>query len=427
MKIVLIEPRSSEANVYSRLPMPLLGPIYLGTILRDRGHQVEIYKEDILTPDYAKIDADIIGISILTSTASRGYEIARQFPKEKVIIGGIHASLVPQEAAQFARQVIIGEAEGSIVDVVEGRATGQFVYGQPVENLDNLPFPDFSLLKGFKYPSTIIPVSTSRGCPFDCSFCSVTKIFGRRYRFRSAENVMQELDSRKTAALFFCDDNFAAYPKRTYSLLHFMRQSKIRNWACQVRCDVTKDNSLLDLMAKAGCRVVCVGFESVNNLSLQAYEKKQSIAEIISAIRSFRKRKIKIHGMFVLGGDNDDKRTVWDTVRFAKRHKIDTLQMSVLTPFPGTKVYADFEKDNRIFSKNWQLYDGQHVVFKPKLISARELQVEVVKAYTKFYAFSRTLSLLFRLRFRNAFFNLMGSSIIGEWKRVNRKMSWLLE
>lgn len=406
--------------------MPLLGPIYLGTILKKRGHEVEIYKEDILTPDYTKLDADVIGISILTSTARRGYEIARKFPREKVIIGGIHASLLPQEAAQFARQVIIGEAENSIIDVVEGRITDQLVYGQPIENLDSLPFPDLSLVKGFKY-SWAIPVSTSRGCPFDCSFCSVTKIFGRKYRFRSTESVMQELKSKRAGTLFFCDDNFAAHPKRTYALLNFMVKNKIRNWACQVRCDVTKDNTLLDLMAKAGCSVVCVGFESINDLSLKAYEKKQTIEEIISAIRSFRKRKIRIHGMFVLGSDCDSQKTIWDTIRFARRQKIDTLQMAVLTPFPGTKVYDDLEREGRIFTKDWSLYDGQHVVFKPKLLSARELQVNMLKAYSKFYALTRSLSLLIRFSFRNALFSLMGSSIIREWKRVNHKMSWLLE
>lgn len=407
--------------------MPLLGPIYLGTILKKRGHEVEIYKEDILTPDYTKLDADVIGISILTSTAQRGYEIARQFPKDKVIIGGIHASLLPQEAVQFCRQVVIGEAEHSIVDIVEGRITDEFVYGQAVQDLDALPYPDFSLVKGLKHPSAITPVSTSRGCPFNCSFCSVTKIFGRRYRFRSTESVMQELESRRTNTLFFCDDNFAAYPKRTYALLNSMLKNKIRNWACQVRCDIARDNSLIDLMAKAGCRVVCVGFESVNNLSLKAYEKKQTIEEIVRAIRSFRKRKIKIHGMFVLGSDNDNRKTIWETVRFAKRQKIDTLQMSILTPFPGTKVYEDLEREGRIFTKDWSLYDGQHIVFKPKLLSARELQVNIVKAYSKFYAITRSLSLFIRFRFRNALFNLMGCSIVREWSRINHKMAWLLE
>src|SRR3989338_3871142 len=150
MKIVLIEPRSTTANVYSKISMPLLGPVYLGTILKNQGHDVQIYKEDIYTPDYADIKADIIGISIITSTANRGYEIARKFHREKVIIGGVHASLLPEEAGKFARQVVVGEAEGVIADIVSGRIKDAVVYGKPVEELDSLPYPDFSLIKGFR-------------------------------------------------------------------------------------------------------------------------------------------------------------------------------------------------------------------------------------------------------------------------------------
>jgi len=427
MRVVLIEPRSVEAHVYSKIPMPLLGPIYLGTILKKRGHQVEIYNENIYTPDYSKLEADIIGISLLTSTAKRGYEIAKMFPKEKVIMGGVHASLLPDEAIQFARQVVIGEAEEVITDVVESKICDPFVYGKPIENLDSLPYPDFSLIKGFKAYSLITPISASRGCPFECSFCCVTKMFGRKYRFRSAKNIMEELASIKSRAFFFCDDNFTADPEHTRKLLNLMLKNKIRDWSCQVRCDVSRDNELLNLMAKAGCKVVCVGFESINQKTLQAYRKNQTVNQIIDAIRSFHKRRIKIHGMFILGGDDDDKKTVWDTVRFAIKEKIDTIQMSILTPFPGTKVHEFLEKEKRIFTKNWSLYDGQHIVFRPKLLSAKELQLNVIRAYVKFYSFWRSFSLLLKWRFRNAFFNFMGYLIIKKWIEHNRKMSWLLK
>jgi radical SAM superfamily enzyme YgiQ (UPF0313 family) len=425
MKVVLIEPRSSAANVYSKLSMPLLGPVYLGTILKNRGHEVEIYKEDIYTPDYAKLKADCLGISILTSTAKRGYEIARQFPREKVIIGGVHASLLPQEALRFARQVVVGEAEEVIADMVEGRTSVPIVQGRPVKDLDRLPFPDFSLVKGLKERSLISPISTSRGCPFDCSFCSVTKIFGRQYRFRSAENVVAELVNKKDKQIFFCDDNFTANPVRSRKLLGLMLQNKIKKWSCQVRCDAANDREMLDLMARAGCRVVCIGFESVNQKTLHAYSKNQTVAQITEAIRSFHKKKIKIHGMFVLGSDDDNKATVWDTLKFALKERIDTIQMSILTPFPGTKVHQSLEKERRIFSTDWDLYDGQHIVFRPKLISARELQFNVVRAYTDFYSFYRFLLLLFKLRFRNALFRLMGYAIIRQWLEHNHKMPWL--
>jgi len=426
MKIIFIEPHSSKANVYSKLHMPLLGPIYLGTILRNLGHEVEIYNEDIYKPDYSKLSADLIGISILTSVAKRGYEIAKKFPKEKVIIGGVHASLLPQEALRFARQVVIGEAEEVIASVAEGKIKDEIVYGRPVQDLDSLPHPDFSLVKGIKLPSAIMPISTSRGCPFDCSFCSVTKIFGRKYRFRSAENVIAELLSReKKQRFFFCDDNFTAYPKRTNRLLELMLKNKINGWSCQVRCDAAKDEELLEMMAKAGCSVVCVGFESVNHKTLQAYQKKQSVSDIIHAIRAFHRKKIKIHGMFVLGSDNDNEKTIWETLKFAIKQKIDTLQLTILTPFPGTKVHEELQMQKRIFSRDWELYDGQHIVFSPKLLSAKALQLGVIRAYVEFYSLSRFFSLLLKLRFRNAMFRFMGHLIIKDWIGHNRKMHWL--
>jgi len=425
MKIVFIEPAASEANVYSKIHMPLLGPVYLGTILKNRGHQVEVYNENVYRPDYSRLEADLVGISILTSTAERGYEIARKFPKEKVIIGGVHASLLPQEALQFSRQVVVGEAEDLIVDIVEGRRKEPIVQGQLVRDLDSLPFPDFSLIKGYKLPSRVMPVSTSRGCPFDCSFCSVTKLFGRTYRFRSADSVIEELQSRKTRSFFFCDDNFTAHPKRTTRLLEMMIKKETRSWTCQVRCDAAKNDGLLSLMARAKCSVVCVGFESVNIKSLQAYRKKQTLSDIVDAIRVFHKNRIKIHGMFVLGSDEDNHNTVWETLKFALKQKIDTIQMMILTPLPGTKTFDQLNQQKRIFSHDWSLYDGQHVVFAPKLISARQLQENVSKAYIRFYSLSQVFLYLAKLRLRNAFFRLMGYRIIRQWLRLNGSMYWI--
>lgn len=424
MKVILIEPRVIAANVYSKLRMPLLGPLYLGTILKNRGHDVTIYNENIHTPDYDRLEADVIGISILTSTARRGYEIAAKFPREKVIIGGVHASLLPEEALSHCRQVVVGEAEEVIADVVEGRIKDAIVKGKAVQELDSLPFPDFSLIKGAGVRGIFKPVSTSRGCPFDCSFCSVTKLFGRNYRFRSAANVMKELKGRKE--VFFCDDNFCANPKRSAELTEMIIASgKKLDWSCQVRCDVTRDTKLLKSMAASGCRLVCVGLESVNDRTLAAYDKRQTVAEISAAIRAFHKEKIKVHGMFVLGGDDDTARTVWDTFTFAVRHQLDTLQMSILTPFPGTRVHTDLSAEQRIFSRDWNLYDGQHVVFRPRLLSPQELQAHVVKAYASFYSLSNSLSLLFKCRIRNAFFRFMGHSIVKQWMAVNRDFSWL--
>ena len=170
---------------------------------------------------------------------------------------------------------------------------------------------------------------------------------------------------------------------------------------------------------------VCVGIESVNEKTLAAYDKKQTVTQIINAIGAFHKNNIKVHGMFVIGGDDDNLETVRETLKFALEQKIDTIQMMALTPFPGTKVYEDLESQKRIFSKDWSLYDGQHFVFKPKLVSAKKLQLSVLKAYTEFYSLSRAFSLLFRLHIRNALHRFMGYFIVKEWKRNNRNFSWL--
>ena len=232
---------------------------------------------------------------------------------------------------------------------------------------------------------------------------------------------------RNTKSFFFCDDNFTANPERTRQLLNLMIENRFKKWLCQVRCDVAKDKGLLDLMAQAGCGVVCVGFESVNPKTLVAYQKRQTLAEIVSAIRSFHKRHIKIHGMFVLGGEDDNRNSIWETVKFAIKERIDTLQMMILTPFPGTKVYEDLEAGKRIFTKDWRFYDGQHVVFKPNLLSARELQLNVMSAYGKYYSLYRSFFLLLKLRLRNAAFRFMGYLILKEWNRRNHDMAWLLK
>jgi radical SAM superfamily enzyme YgiQ (UPF0313 family) len=178
-------------------------------------------------------------------------------------------------------------------------------------------------------------------------------------------------------------------------------------------------------MAKAGCSVVCVGFESVNVKTLHAYQKKQSVEDIINAIRSFHRKRIKIHGMFVVGSDDDSEHTVWDTLKFAIKQKIDTIQMMILTPLPGTKVYEKLKEEKRIFSQDWDLYDGQHVVFRPNLLSARQLQLNVAQAYAQFYSLSKFFSLLAKLHFRNAIFRLMGYRIVRRWLKHNGAMRWL--
>ena len=234
MKISLIEPKTPFFNFYSPVihVLPLMGPLYLGTILKNNGHDVTIYNENMTDIDLNRIkESDVLGLSMMTSTAPRGYEIARKYkelnPKGRVLIGGSHATFLPEEAAEYADHVVTGEGEGLICDLVNYGSDERIIAGSPVENLDDLPYPDFSLMAGVKKRLKITPVSTSRGCPFDCTFCSVTAMFGRKYRFRSTESVMEEISRFKHRKMFFYDDNFDANKKRTRELLEKMIERKV--------------------------------------------------------------------------------------------------------------------------------------------------------------------------------------------------------
>jgi radical SAM superfamily enzyme YgiQ (UPF0313 family) len=234
MKIALVEPRF-PVNVYFFLTkLPLLGNLFLGTILKNKGHQVKVFKEDMVRVYNDKTDelhqdlrsADLVGITAITHTANRAYRIAdavkRQNPKAKVIMGGPHPSALPDEALQHADQVCVGEGENVILNMVEGGGTGGIVKGSRV-NMDTLPILDLSILQGYRRKHGKInmlhaPIMASRGCPHDCIFCSVTQMFGRRYRIRDADLVMEEVMTRYREGFrhaFFYDDNFAASPEKT--------------------------------------------------------------------------------------------------------------------------------------------------------------------------------------------------------------------
>ena len=204
-------------------------------------------------------------------------------------------------------------------------------------DLDTLPFPDLTLIVGNER-LTNTPIMTSWGCPFACNFCSVTAMFGRKYRFRSAESVVAEIKEKKPERIFFYDDNFAADKKRLKRLLRMMiDEGLVMPWGAQVRTDVVRDKELLELMRASGADFVALGLESVNQATLDGFEKSQTVGDIEHAIKALHDYGVRSHGMFVLGADSDTPSSVRDTVTFALRNHIDTLMLNILTPLPGTQ------------------------------------------------------------------------------------------
>ncbi len=420
MKISLVEPQAPFYNFYTRVirELPMLGPLYLATILRNEGHTVTVHNENMGKLDYSVIgDSDILGISIMTTTAPRGYEIAEAYramnPKGRVLIGGCHATFAPEEAAEYADHVVVGEGELVVPDVV--RYGGEkIVSGRPVEELDDLPFPDFSLMHG-RRGQAVTPVSTSRGCPNDCTFCSVGPMFGRRYRFRTAESVMQELARSRHRHVFFCDDNFGVNARVTKELLNLMIDRRVTpRWTAETSVRIAEDEEMLELMARAGCRRLCIGFESMDPERLREYGKKQTPDDVKRCIRALHRRGIKVHGMFISDGYSD----VYD------RLELDTLQLTILTPIIGSRLYRAVQEAGRfvtqIYPSDWSLFDGMHVVHWPDNMSPLDMQRQTVRALKKFYSPVNMLKMLVKGRYRDFALRYEGRRIIRKWERQNR-------
>ena len=421
MKVTLIEPSTPFINIYSAFikQLPLLGPIYLGTILKNAGHDVVICNENMKDIDYDRIkDSDVVGISIMTSTAPRGYEISRKVrelnPKARVLIGGSHATFLPEEAAEYADNVVTGEAESVIIDLVEHGSSEKIIAGKPVENLDELTFPDFSLIDGLE-KQKVTPVSTSRGCPFDCTFCSVTAMFGRKYRYRSTDSVIKELSRMEHRKIFFYDDNFDANKSRTSELLHKMIQHKITpQWIAQTRASVTRDEEFVKLMSKSNCWQLCIGFESLNPDSLKKYNKKQTPEDVKNCIRVLHKHKIRVHGMFISDGYTD----IYNKIG------VDSLQLCVLVPLIGSKLYTAIKGSGRLiadrFPNDWKLFDGGHVVHWPDSLSPAEMQRQTIKALGDYYSRANITKLFLRGKFQSFGIRLTGHKVLKKWKAQNR-------
>jgi radical SAM superfamily enzyme YgiQ (UPF0313 family) len=448
MKIRLIEPEPPGMHVYAKVLLPRLGLPIIAATLKAHGHDVLVYNAQMAPIDWDDVNsADLVGLSSTTSTTTAAYEFAdglraRSVP---VVIGGAHVTFMADEALEHADYVargeggeqlmleLIGALEGSRelhdIDGLSFRRDGEAVHNAPRErctDLDVLPFPDLRLVVGSEKLTTM-PIMTSWGCPFACNFCSVTAMFGRKYRFRSAESVIAELKDKRPRRIFFYDDNMAADKKRLKKLLEMMiDEDLVIPWSAQVRIDVVRDKELLELMRASGCELVYLGLESVNQATLDGYKKSQTVDDIVEGIRILHEYGIRSHGMFVLGADTDSVQTVRDTVTFAIKNHIDTVMLNILTPLPGTPQFNELDAAGRIFDKRWELYDAHHVVFEPKLMTPYELQMEDLRGYMRFYSVRTWLRYIFALKFtKQLMFHWWGMVIIRNWRKDERNKAFI--
>ncbi|HSR11450.1 MAG TPA: radical SAM protein, partial [Thermodesulfobacteriota bacterium] len=291
---------------------------------------------------------DVVGISAMTSNALRSYAIADHFRSRgaKVVMGGIHPSCLPEEALRHCDSVVVGEGEKIWPEVLKDAGRGELkrIYEGSPAALDDLPSPRWDLIAGGRYfvPRT---VQFGRGCPMGCSFCSVTSYFGRSYRFRPIPRVIEELRAVKRKLVIFPDDNITGNPDLAKQLFSAMIPLKKR-WVSQSSLAVADDPELLDLAARSGCIGLLVGFESISPEVLRSIGKQVNLRrKYEEAIRKIHDRGIHIQGSFIFGFDDDTPETVRATVRFVKENRLTGVNYCHLTPFPGTRLHAELEKE----------------------------------------------------------------------------------
>ncbi len=447
MKIRLIEPEPPGIHTFSKVLLPRLGLPIIAAKLKAAGHDVLIYNPQMAPIDWDDVyGAEIVGLSSTTSTAPTAYQISEDLRGRgiKVVIGGSHVTFMAEEALQHTDFVARGEGGEllmlELVEALEGRRELESIAGlsflrdgvaqhnpprERCADLDTLPHPDISAIRGHERLLTT-PIMTSWGCPFDCTFCSVTAMFGKKYRFRSAESVLAEIREKKPKRIFFYDDNLAANKRRLKELLRGMiAEDLCVPWMAQVRTDVVRDEELLDLMKRSGCLIVFLGLESVSQETLNAYHKSQTVQDIADSIRKLHDVGILSHGMFVLGADPDTLRTITDTVEFALKNDIDSIMMSALTPLPGTAQYDELESAGRIFDHRWEHYDSHHVVFHPRHMRACELQDEVLRAYKRFYSRRRWLKAALSFNAVKVLLKSWGRWTIKAWCKDERNQAFM--
>ncbi len=418
LRICLVEPRPPGHHVYDRVLLPRLGLPLIATMLARAGHDAVVYCEVLAPADLAACAAaDLAGISATTSTAPAAYRLADMLEEAgvPVVLGGPHVTFRASEALQHARYVVRGEGQQAMLELAAALEQGMPLdrvaglswrdpgggphhsqargpYSQ--QAFEALPVPDLSLIAGHER-MTIKPLMTQWGCPYDCEFCAVTAMFSRRVRYRRTEQVLTELAGLDADRVFFHDDNFVVNKARTAGLLRAMTASGLTpEWFAQVRADTVYrsrssreiDDEFLDLMYRAGCRTVMAGFETISDAALARIGKQAAAADCERAVAAFHGHGIAVHGMFVLGLDTDTRSSARDTADFARRAGIDTIQMMVQTPLPGTRLWNRIEAEGRLIPADWSLFDGHHVVMRPEQMTPLELQLTVLEAMKRFYS-----------------------------------------
>ena len=392
-KLILINPSSDITETLSSGKSTRFSPLGLLFIAATVPENWDVELIDENTERLRLKEADLVGITSMTFTAPRAYAIAKQYRKRgiPVIIGGIHASFMPEEAMAFADSIVIGEGESifpALIKDFENRKLKRTYRGMRVD-LKYLKSPRRDILSsGYLMDS----VQTSRGCPYRCHFCSVTSFNGCTYRMRGIQEVIKEIRGLKKKLLFFVDDNIIGVRDRAMRLFRELKYIG-KYWISQSTIEIADNPEMVKAAYESGCRVLYIGFESLSPVTLEGMNKKVNLKKGIDyykrAIKVLHEHGIAVWGSFVFGNDSETKEVFYRTLDFISTSAIDMVTLPVLTPLPGTLLYERLKKDNRLlytdYPSDWSRYSFTNVVFKPKYMSPEVLDMGITEIASHIY------------------------------------------
>jgi len=372
--------------------------------------EIEIIDENFDNIDYYK-NYDLIGISAMTHQASHAYEVADEFRNRGVIvaIGGIHATVLPDEAKRHCDIVFIGEAEHTwpifLKDFKDGNSL-DFYKSEKAADMTSLPTPSYDLLNKENY--SVIWMQIGRGCPRDCEFCVASNVYGYKYRHKTINQIVDEIESIlkiwPNARINFADDNFFIDRKFSKELVGHLKKINFR-WFAQTDISIADDEKFITELKEAGCTTLFIGFESVSKSSLSLINKNswklKQLSNYPEAIKKIQSKGIGIVGAFIVGLDGDTEETFDELVDFILDNNIFIPQITVLTPLPGSRLYERLKKENRLTDIPWSNYTFTDVNYIPKNMTGEELENGFHKIYKKVY--SKEVRLKVLNHFKNIF------------------------
>ena len=383
LRIALLSPKGPlyrhRGGIYPRnlRYMPLTLPTLAALVPADLNAEVRCIDEGIQDIPH-DLDADLIGLTAITGTAPRAYELARRFRSQgkSVVLGGPHVTLAPDDAQPHADSIVVGYAEEEwprlLRDFVRGKLKKRYTQASNLV-LTGRPLPDRSVLPRWKY-LTLHVFEATRACVHGCEFCVVPSAWGRRPMHTPINAVVEDLRRMRTRRAIFLDLNIIADQSYAEALFRALIPLRIQ-WFGLATTRICDRPALLDLAARSGCRGLLIGLESIRSANLRSLRKgfnhPENYHQVVSRLHE---HGIAIQGCFVFGLDDDTPDIFMETARFAVDAGIDLPRFAVATPFPGTPLYARLEREQRITSRNWELYDGQHVVFRPLKMTIQELE-----------------------------------------------------